>query len=157
MSKQASIVKLHTLNNLLSLVANTDPDVASHVRSAINFTLQNATPGGPDEDELLTNAEQLLRMHHINKDDSLPFHHCDFRAESYDPLWLQAHFKNALRQLSGYPRALVLITGLRRMICPPSHLWTERRQMQYSNAIHYMEELAAEYTSAKTHLYLLFL
>ena len=157
MNKQMPTVKLHTLNNLLSLVADTDPHIASHVRSAINFTLENATPGGPDEDDLLANAEQLLRIHQINKQNDLPFYHCDFRSESYDPLWLQAHFKNALRELSGYPRALVLITGLRRMICPPTHHWTQRRQGQYNDAIHYMEELAAEYTSIKTHLYLLFL
>ena len=157
MSKQAATVKLHTLNNLLSLVADTDPDTASHVRSAINFTLENATPGGPDEDELLANAEQLLKMHHINKEHDLPFYHCDFRRESYDPLWLQAHIRNALRELSGYPRALLLITGLRRMICPPGNHWTQRRQQQYNDAINYLEELAAGYSSSKTHLYLLFL
>ena len=157
MSKQDTTVKLHTLNNLLSLVANTDSHVASHVRSAINFTLENATPGGPDEDELLANAEQLLKIHRSSQDNELPFYHCDFRKESYDPLWLQAHFKNALRELSGYPRALLLVTGLRRMICPPTQRWTQRRQMQYDNAIHYMEEVSAEYTSTKTHLYLLFL
>lgn len=150
-------VNFHTLNNLLAYVTRSDPRTVEHVRSAVNFTLENALPGGPDEDTLLASAEHLVRLHQIHDPDRMAFQHLDLRSEEYDPLFLRAHVRSVLRLLAGTPEAILLITGLRRMICPPGRNWTQKRHSQYEEAKSFIEDVAAQCSTTNTRLHLLFL
>lgn len=157
MRATSSSVNFHTLNNLLAFIARSDQATAEHVRSAINFTLENAGEGGPDEDSLLASAETILRLHRLEDPESFAFEHLDLRAEEYNPLFLRAQLRSALKKLAGTPEAILLITGLRRMLCPPRRNWTDKRQAQYDKAQAYIEDVCADGMTPSTRLHLLFL
>lgn len=151
------VEQLHALNALFALSTGTNRDVAAQIQSAINFTLEDAQPGGPDMDSLGLAAKRLLEMHTFHKSHSYGFYHCDLRHEENDPLWLREHVLKAIRHLVGYPHAILLVTGLRRMVCPPGKRWTPARQQDYANGIRYIEELTAQGITASTRLHMLFL
>lgn len=151
------VEQLHALNALFALSTGTNRDVAAQIQSAINFTLEDAQPGGPDSDSLGIAAQRLLEMHSFHKDRSYGFYHCDLRREENDPLWLREHILKAVRHIVGYPHAIMLVTGLRRMVCPPGKRWTNARQEEYHNTIRYVEEVTARGITASTSLHMLFL
>lgn len=150
-------MNFHTLNNLIAYIARSDPTTAAHVKSAVNFTLENAMPGGPDEDTLIASAEYLLRLHKLDQRDAVVFKHLDFRSEEFDPLFIRAHVRSLIKQVVGTEEAILLITGLRRMICAPGRNWTQRRSQQYEQTKSYIEDVAADSINAQTRLHLLFL
>ncbi len=148
--------QLHTLNSLLTLATGTDPELARQIRAAIEFSMQDATPGGPDQNSLALAAETLLKLHMKDRPETA-FELLDLRDDAYDPLFIRKRLILALRKLAGHPRAILLTTGLRRMVCPPGRRWTRRSRERYQSIKGYIEEVAAANSSPRTVLHLLFL
>ncbi len=157
MNARTETFDIKKLNNLLAWVTHSDPEIAGHVKCAIDFTLENAMPGGPDEDTLIASAEQLLRLHEHPLRDRFAFKLLDFRSESFDPLFIRANVRSALQLLAGTHQAVLLVTGLRRMCCPPGRNWTQKRAEQYEQTKTYIEDVAAGSIHSSMRLHLLFL
>ena len=147
---------LRALHTLLSVAVCADADLERQVLAAVDFTLENATPGGPDAATLSFAAEALLGL--LCHDGCAPkFAHLDLREQTWEPLWIRQRMLAALRPLAGYREAVLLTTGLRRLACPPGRRWTARARARYQDALAYLQETAAAQSSAKAVLHLLFL
>lgn len=157
MSARHKTIDPHTLNHVLASLSGSDEETYFNIREAIDFTLESAMPGGPDEDTLLDSAATLAKLHLNKRKEFIYLEHLDFRAESYDPLFLSAHVRAQLRKLTGTREAILLITGLRRMICPPGHYWTKKRQTRYDEAKHMIDDIAILMASKNTRMHLLYL
>lgn len=147
---------LRALHTLLSFALGAEPDLERQVLAAIDFTLENAAPGGPDATALGHSAEMLLGL--FRRDGRTPaFAHLDLREQAWEPLWIRERMLASLRPLAGYREGILLTTGLRRLACPPGRRWTARARARYQSAIAYLQETAAAQTSPSTILHLLFL
>jgi hypothetical protein len=147
---------LRALHTLLSAAVGADADLARQVQAAVDFTLENAAPGGPDAATLGQAAEALLGL--FRRDGRTPaLAHLDLREQAWEPLWIRQRVLAALRPLAGCREGILLTTGLRRLACPPGRRWTVRARGRYQDAIEYIQEAAAAQTSAKTVLHLLFI
>jgi hypothetical protein len=148
--------QLRALNTLLSVAVGADAEVAHQVQAAIDFTLENAAPGGPDAATLGQSAQALLHL--LHREGPKPaFVHLDLREQAWEPLWIRQRVLAALKPLTGYAEGVLLTTGLRRLACPPGRRWTARARWRYQAAVTYIQEAAAAHASAKTVLHLLFL
>ena len=147
---------LRALHTLLSVAVGADADLARQVQAAVDFTLENAAPGGPDASSLSHAAEALLGL--FRRDGRTPaFAHLDLREQTWEPLWIRERVLASLRPLAGYREGILLTTGLRRLACPPSRRWTARARGRYQTAMAYIQETAAAHTAPTTVLHLLFL
>lgn len=145
-------VDLASLNRLLHLATESDPELARHIGTAVEFAQRT---GNPDFEELNRAVEQLLKLHLQGRRDA-GFAHCDLTNADDDPLFLRPAIMQALRKVGGCREAIILITGLRRSVCPPGRYFTSKRQQTYSHTQEYIEQLAAKYTARKTRLRLVF-
>ncbi|WP_269536991.1 hypothetical protein [Cerasicoccus fimbriatus] len=145
-------VNLQALNRLIHLATDSDPQLAEQIESAVTFARQT---GERDYTELNQVVEQLLRLH-LQGSRHTGVAHCDLTGADDDPLFLRPAMMQALRKVGGCREAVILITGLRRSICPPGRYFTSKRQQTYNHSQDYLEQLAAKYTSAKTRLRLVF-
>jgi len=147
---------LNALHNLLSVAVGADAEVERQVQAAIDFTLENAVPGGPDAATLGQSAEILLGLlRHNGQKPGLA--HLDLRDQPWEPLWIRQNVLSSLKRLTGYDEGILLTTGLRRLACPPGRRWTIRARGRYQDAIAYIQESAAAQASEDTRLHLLFL
>jgi hypothetical protein len=152
-AKPAPLRALHTL---LSAAVGADSDLARQVQAAVDFTLENAAPGGPDAATLGQAAKALLGL--LRRATPPPaFAHLDLREQAWEPLWIRQRVLGALRPLAGYREGVLLTTGLRRLACPPGRRWSARARARYQAAMAYIQETAAAHASDKTVLHLLFL
>ncbi|MEO0795523.1 MAG: hypothetical protein AAFX93_10185 [Verrucomicrobiota bacterium] len=145
-------IDLSALNRLLHLATESDPDLALHIESAVTFAQRT---GNPDFNELNSAVEQLLKLHLQGK-RSTGFAHCDLSGADDDPLFLRPAVMTALRTVAGCAEAIILITGLRRSVCPPGRYFTSKRQLTYNHTQDFIEQLAAKYSSRKTRLRLVY-
>ncbi len=146
---------LRALHTLLSVAVGADADLERQVQAAVDFTLENAAPGGPDAVSLGQSAAVLLDL--FRRDGRTPaFAHLDLRQQQWAPLWIRERMLAALRPLAGYREGIVLPTGLRRLACPPGRRWISRVRGRYEAAMAYLQETATTQASAKTVLHLLY-
>lgn len=145
-------IDLASLNQLLHLATDSDPALAEQIGAAVGFAQRT---GNADFTELNSVVHQLLRLHMQGRRDA-GFAHCDLTGADDDPLFLRPAIMHALRKVGGCREAIILITGLRRSVCPPGRYFTSRRQQTYNHAQDYIEQLAAKYTSPKSRLRLVF-
>ena len=148
--------QLRALHTLLSVAVGADADLARQVQAAVDFTLENAAPGGPDAASLGQAAAALLDL--FRRDGRTPaFAHLDLREQTWEPLWIRERMLGALRPLAGYREGILLTTGLRRLACPPGRRWTARARTRYQDALAYLQETAAAQSAPTATLHLLFL
>ncbi len=147
---------LRALHTLLSVAVGADAELARRVEAAVDFTLENAAPGGPDTATLGFAAEALLGL--LTHQGCAPkFVLLDLREQTWEPLWIRERVLAALRPLAGYREGVLLTTGLRRLACPPGRRWSASARGRYQSAIAYIQEAAAMHTAPTTVLHLLFL
>lgn len=154
---------LAALNAMVSFAMGGDPQQADQIQAAIRFCRQQAERAGEQQSQHARETarayndivENLVRLH-IEQDDDFGFSHWDLGAHPYDPLWIRAHLVRELKKISGFPRALLLVTGLRQALCPPRKYWTQKRAERYREAISYIENLAMQFKTPRTRLSLLF-
>jgi len=156
MDKQ-SLSQLHNLNALLHLATLSSEESAQDIRKAIDFTMEGALDeDGPTPFTLDETARVLLSLH-TGQNVQPAFALCDLRAQEFEPLFLREKLMQPLRKLAGCPEAILLVTGLRRMVCPPGKRFTQKRQQQYQSCRSYIEDLAKEHSAPTTRMHLLFL
>ncbi|HCR37288.1 MAG TPA: hypothetical protein DIU37_03970, partial [Opitutae bacterium] len=103
-----------------------------------------------------SSADKILSLYKPHgKDCSIEHYHLDLPI--YAPLWHRAALIDALQQLAGAKRGILIITGLKKSILGPSHRWNARAQKKYAEAITYSEAIAAQFSPTNESLHLLFL
>ncbi|MGJ3241964.1 MAG: hypothetical protein ACFE0O_03255 [Opitutales bacterium] len=143
--------KLQSLHSLLSATFGTDPFQAEQIEAAIQHCLnEQERPAEPGDTDLALrpglDVQQLAKLHALySKHQADGFAHWDLSQKPYDPLFIRAHLQRILRQLSGHPRATLVVTGLRQALCPAGKYWTRGRRERYREAITYIEDLACRY------------
>ncbi|WP_309399029.1 hypothetical protein [Cerasicoccus maritimus] len=145
-------INLQALNQLLHLATESDAELARQVQSAVDFAQRN---NDSDLTELNKVVEKLLSLH-LAGSRHTGVAHCDLKGCDNDPIFLRPAIMQALRTVGGCREAIILITGLRRTVCPPGRYFTSKRQQTYNHSQDYIEQLAAQYTSRKTRLRLVF-
>lgn len=151
-----SYSRLRSLNSLLNLVMGSDPQLAADLRSAIDFA-QKHPATDPQSSLLLEQSVQKLLELHQQGGKRCAFEHCDLSTLEDDPLWIRAHLMRHLRRLAGAGEGLLLVTGLRRVVCPAGKRWTEQRKGLYRQRLRYCQQLVACYASPGLRLQLIFL
>lgn len=151
-----SLERLDSLNNLMAMVVGTERDLVHQLKQAIRFTQENAEKGSATIHSLTLCAERLLNLHLQGK-VRCGFQHCDFRGQQNDPLWLRTRFLDSMRQLNGRRDAVMLISGLKELVCPPGRYWTKARQREYYQTQQFIEQLGVHYAPRRMNLRLIFL
>lgn len=152
-----SFSRLRSLNALLNLVMGSDPQLASDLRAAIDFA-QKHPSADPQGNLFLEDSIRKLIELHQQGGHRCAFEHCDLSSlEDDDPLWIRAHLLRHLRRLAGAGEGLLLVTGLRRLVCPVGKRWTEQRKALYRQRLQYCQQLVASYASPGLRLQLIFL
>ena len=156
MNLSQSAKKLHTINRMFALITGSNRIIADHVSSAINFSMGDTSADIIDEFALDRFAQQLITFYKNAENKDINFAHCDYRYEEYNPLWLREKLIAGIDELIGYPKGILLVTGVRQLVCPKGKRWTQKRQSQYEETIEYMEEIAVSESKDYIELYLLF-
>lgn len=151
-----NLEKLDSLNNLMAMAVGTDRDLVSQIKHAIAFTQEHSSDDSSAIGSLTRCAERLLNLH-LQGRARCGFQHCDLRHQHNDPLWIRAQFLDAMRGLSGCRDAVVLISGLKDLVCRPGQYWTKTRQRDYLQTQQTIEELAAAYAPHRMNLRMIFL
>lgn len=147
---------LHSLNTLFALATGSERELVDQIQSAITFSIDHGLEHDASHQSLTRSAEQLLELHLKDK-LSCGFNHCDFRSDEDDPLFIRTKVLKSLRILAGYKEAILLISGLKALACPPDKRWSAKRKNRYRHLVTLVESLAAKHSSPKTNLRIIFL
>jgi len=156
MAKEDTVDQLRTLNELFSQTGTSAPDSAEHVRRILDFISQ----AQGDEIKALSLAEcvdRLARLHFGSEGErGLPFAHWNISADPlFSPLWIRQSLIARMKQIAGYRKALLLITGLREAVCPPGSYWTKKRQEHYDRVCDYIHELVCVWSAPSSKIQLM--
>ncbi|GEM_PF-844990 len=150
------LAKLHCLNALFGAIAGDDAEITGHIKSAIDYSLTGEfdTPA-----PLRQFAEAALELYSQQERlvPSYGLEHLDLRGRNYEPLWIQQEVIALLKQLSGYARALLLVSGLRESLRPHGRYWTQRLRREHDEAVAYIDRLALKWSTPNCSLTLLYL
>jgi hypothetical protein len=158
--------RLHFINALFAHVTGHDLYLARQITEAIAFSLsglQAQTAAHPeftakfDAAFNAAAAELLAKLFgHLPRHG---FFHWDasLTLAAATPLFTRAEIMTGLRHLAPYRESTLLVTNLRPALIPPGRRATARRQRDYSEALAFIQDLAAARTTRSTNLQLLFL
>jgi len=147
--------ELQSLNKMMALAVGSDPGLVRELSAAIEFIEKNSGPTEPAYRSLTRCAHNLLHLHLHGA--RCGFSHCDLRRDAFDPLWIRSKVLGSLRHLAHRRNAVILISGLRRVLCPPGRYWTKRVQRDYLEMQGMIEALCARYAPRRMNLRLIFL
>ena len=148
------IAKFQCLHALFGDRDTYGPDLARHLKSAIDFSLTGSDVAPAPLDQFAEAAERLRAKQNPETSGSFALQHLDLRSRTYEPLWVRAELIEHMKQLAGYSRALLLISGLRESF-PHGRQQLKRRQKEYQEAISLIEDLAREWSTPHAHLTIL--
>ena len=138
--KIAQTRRLNALNRLLAAATGSDADTVAQLSRAIEFCHRK----GPRESEIVgieTIARRLLNIHARNS-GRFRLVHCNLRDVEVTPLWLEAEVTQSVRRLARSREGLLLITGLKKAVCPPGKRFTLSRQREYQRAVTQINDIA---------------
>lgn len=122
-----------------------DAYLRRQLKDAIEYHLASNKRGSRDSlGEFATTARELLRAR--GREASIGFEEVDLVGRAADPLYLQQEIAAALRRLTGYPRAFLVVRGLRAALTPTGGYWTQKRQTQWRQLSSHIDALAAKHT-----------
>lgn len=156
MNNLDELAKTHCLHTLLGPVQSYDQYITEQVKSAINFSLTGSHNCSAPIENFVRAAIRVLQAHE-KYPLSRGFFHLDLSRNTFEPLWIQKEVICALKQLVGYEKALLLISGLRPALCPRGKYWTQSMRKQYKDALSYIDQLAANRINSSTILNLVYL
>lgn len=152
---KADLAKLHCVLNLFGEHTGDDPYFVRTIKDAIDASLVEE-PGSRDSIETFAEAALRLVADHPGLQSSYGLHHLDLRGRGFDPLFIRQELLAGLRRVAGYRNALIVVTGLRESIIGPSGYFTRKRQVKLAEATHYIDHLAAQWTTDATELSILY-
>ena len=148
------------LTNLNALVSLIEGDGACTEVRQLNVALEFLRSNDPVAEMAPISFEhcvsQVVRFHYASE---VHFRHAhwDARRGEVDPLWLRACILDKVAALGDHPRALLIISGLRKALLPRGRRWTQRRERIYRESILMIESLAARQAHPGQRLSVLFI
>jgi hypothetical protein len=148
-----TVDQLRTLNELFARTGESAPGSAEHIRRVLDFFSEVH-----DEDSFALpfseGVDRLAQLHFgPSQQRRLRFAHWDVPVgEQFSPLWIRQALISRIKRLSGSSAAFLLITGLRKAICPEGSYWTGKRQEYYDCVCDYINELACSWLTHQAKL-----
>jgi hypothetical protein len=150
------ITRLHLLNTLFPLLTGEDLYLAKQIEHTINF----ASTGDPEEpgnsDHFNAALVQLLEKY-LTRDQNFGFYHWEafLNNRAWDPLWAREEIIGGLKQIAGFQKSMFFGTGLRASIQYRNKTWTPRLDREYEEAVQYIRDLAAYWSTKNSKLTLI--
>src|SRR5690625_990352 len=149
------LAKLHCINSLFADLTGDDLYLAQQVKEAIEKSLEDFPSENQSND--FASAMQLLANHCQTKSRHCFAHwNCSGNENGFDPLWARLELISLFKKLAPCPRSTVVITDLRKTLCPPGRRWTKTIQREYLEAIALIEEIARNWSTPNAVITLLF-
>ena len=151
------IDQLQTLNELLGSFA--DPEQAQHVRHALEFAYE-VHPELLAESSLADSVDRLAELHFGGDGPSSDFAFAHWHVpqlEVFSPLWIRQAIVTEMKKLAGRREALLLVTGLREVVCPAGKYWTQAREADYQRVRGWIDAIACAWASRGSRLQVLLL
>jgi len=158
--------RLHFIDALFAQVTGHDLYLAQQIKDAIAFSLAEferktlAEPASAARyDASFTAAAADLLAKLFGQSERHGFYHWDASLSlvSATPLFTRAEIMAGLKHLAPFREATLLVTNLRPALLPPSRPESARRKREYTEALAFIQALAAARTSRRSSLQLLFL
>ncbi len=155
---QQDLTNLHFLNTLFADLTGSDLYLAKQIKDAIDtFLLENENRSSLKTS--FTQAVHKLTNHHL--DDTRSSHGFCFCNASPDDnplnlLWLRAEVFQQIKHLIHFKKATLIVTNLKKAICPKGRRWTQKRQQEYNDTLVYLRTFTCARIPSQTQLTLLF-
>ncbi|MGF1483581.1 MAG: hypothetical protein ACFBZ8_04370 [Opitutales bacterium] len=151
MTELSGLQKLQTLNRLLSELAGSDPTVASDLDAVLRFLGRQSEFSNRLDGEWV--AQKLLDFHAADWTLS-GLRAIDFSDGWVDPLFFRARLIEAVQALQGYGQIVIVLSGLRRGLCPDGCRWSRARERQHQALLELAPEivLRENFCGAPAHL-----
>lgn len=151
-----SVYQLKTINEMLAQVGSADTEMVEHARKAMLF-FENERNEKDSEAALVMGVERLLKLYFGRAEDRLiGIEHWHIPNEEVPEfLWFRQSINEKILRVSGFPCALLLITGLREAILGENAYWTERHNRRLKDTKEWVEGYVASRTPSKQMLNLL--
>jgi len=153
MAKADPLEQLRTLNEVFARIGESDPECAEHASRALEFF--SCERAGVHTNLCIKDCVDKLARLHLGEDEfsELAFAHWHVPAlEDFSPLWIRQAIVAEMKKLAGRRRSLLLVTGLRDVVCQEGSYWTKKRQMQYDRVCNWVDELACSWATRGAHL-----
>jgi hypothetical protein len=152
------ITRLHLLNTLFPLLTGEDLYLAQQIEHTINFTSTGDPEETGDQKHFNHALVQLLEKY-LTRDQNFGFYHWEatLNGQSWDPLWAREEVIKGLKQISGFKKAMFFGTGLRNCVQGTDKQWNSKLDRDYEEAVQYIRDLAAYWTTKKSQLTLILL
>ena len=142
MVRSNTVDQLETLNELFSQICRIDPELTENAKKAIRFFSKESEVNNA-ESTLKMGVQSLIDLYfgdsfqrvcgveywHISTDEYL------------GTLWLRESIKKRLLSLSGYPKSVFLITGLRAVILRKHRYWSKSCEHEFRELKSWIESL----------------
>ena len=151
-----TVYQLKTINEMLAQVGYADTEMVEHARKAMLF-FENERNEKDSEAALVMGVERLLKLYFGRAEDRLiGIEHWHIPNEEVPEfLWFRQSINEKILRVSGFPCALLLITGLREAILGENAYWTERHNRRLKDTKEWVEGYVASRTPSKQMLNLL--
>jgi hypothetical protein len=151
-----TVYQLKTINEMLAQVGSADTEMVEHARKAMLF-FENERNEKDSEAALVMGVERLVKLYFGRAEDRLiGIEHWHIPNEEVPEfLWFRQSINEKILRVSGFPCALLLITGLREAILGENAYWTERHNRRLKDTKEWVEGYVASRTPSKQMLNLL--
>jgi len=155
---QQDLTSLHLVNTLFADLTGSDLYLAKQIKDAIDASLSK----NRDQSSLKAFFNQAVRKltsdHTEVAPSSYGFRFCNAAPNDnpLDPLWLRAEMLQQIKHLIQFNDATLIVTNLKKAICPKGKRWTKRRQLEYNDTIVYLRTFTCSRIPSKIRLTLLF-
>jgi hypothetical protein len=151
-----TVYQLKTINEMLAQVGSADTEMVEHARKAMLF-FENERNEKDSEAALVMGVERLLKLYFGRAEERLiGIEHWHIPNEEVPEfLWFRQSINEKILRVSGFPCALLLITGLREAILGENAYWTERHNRRLKDTKEWVEGYVASRTPSKQMLNLL--
>ncbi|MDA9763832.1 hypothetical protein N9C83_00555 [Opitutales bacterium] len=152
-NQRDQITRLHLLNTLFPLLTGEDLYLAKQIEHTINF----ATTGNPEQagdTEDFNDALIQLLEKYLTQDQNFGFYHWEATVQDcgWNPLWAREEVITGLKQVAGFKKAMFFGTGLRTAIQGQQLRWTPKLDQEYEEAVAFVRELAAYWSTKNSQL-----
>lgn len=155
-NSKEDLAKLHFVQNLFGQATGEDPYLIQNIKEAIELSLKEEESLDESIDTFAEVAMRLFRDQPF-LDASYGFFHLDLSKRGFDPLFIREELVAGFKKVSGFDNCLILVTGLRRAICPDGRRFTQRLRAKYDDAIAYIDEMALKWRTENSDLSILYL
>ncbi len=155
---QQDLTSLHLVNTLFADLTGSDLYLAKQIKDAIDASMLEDR----DQSSLKTFFNQAVRKLTNHQMEATPssygFRFCNAAPNDnpLDPLWLRAEMLQQIKNLIQFREATLIVTNLKKAICPKGKRWTKRRQQEYDDTIAYLRTFTCARIPSQIRLTLLF-